>query len=107
MIELGDRVKDRISGLKGIAVGITNYLYGCKRIMVQPEETKDGKPVDTFYLDEPQLEIVKKGAVAARTIQSEEERPHGPREEAGRPLTEGAVRHQEKPSGTSGRGFLR
>jgi len=106
MIELGDRVKDKITGLKGIVVGITNYLYGCQRIMVQPEETKDGKPVDTFYVDAPQLESVKKGAVAGRTIQAEEDRPHGPREDAGSPLTEGAVRHQAKPA-TSGKGFLR
>lgn len=37
MVELGDRVKDKISGLKGIAVGISNYLYGCRRISIQPE----------------------------------------------------------------------
>jgi hypothetical protein len=98
MVELGDRVEDKITGLKGIAVGITNYLYGCQRIMVQPEESKDGKPVDTFYVDEPQLEIVDKRAVAGRVIKAEEERPHGPREDA-QPLTEGTVMHQKKPAG--------
>lgn len=84
MVELGDRVKDRITGLKGIAVGITNYLYGCKRVAVQPETEKDGKPADTFFVDEPQLEIMKKGALPGYTVQAEEDRPHGPREDARR-----------------------
>ncbi len=77
-IELGDRVKDRISGLQGIAVGITNYLYGCRRISVQPEESKDGKPADWFTVDEPQLEIMKKGAVAPRMVTEDKPRPYGP-----------------------------
>ncbi len=84
MIELGDRVKDKITGLEGIAVGITNYLYGCRRVSIQPEQVKDHKPADWFTIDEPQTEIVKKSAVAGRTIQTGEDRPHGPREDTGR-----------------------
>jgi hypothetical protein len=52
-VELGDRVEDKITGLKGIIIGITNWLYGCLRVTVQPEEAKDGKPADTFCVDEP------------------------------------------------------
>ncbi len=84
MVELGDRVQDKISGLKGIVVGITNYLYGCRRVSIQPEQTKDSKPADWFTIDEPQIAIVKKGAVKGRMVQIEEDRPHGPREDAGR-----------------------
>ncbi len=79
MIELGDRVKDKISGLKGIVVGISTYLYGCRRVSFQPEEAKNGKPADWVTVDEPQLDIVKKGAIAGRMIVDEEARPHGPR----------------------------
>ncbi len=75
MIELGDRVKDRITGLKGIAVGISKYLYGCTRIAVQPEEAKDGKPAEWFHVDEPQLELMKKSVVSGRETPT-----HGPRE---------------------------
>jgi len=75
MIELGDRVKDKISGLKGIVVGISNYLYGCKRVSIQPEEAKDGKPAEWYTVDEPQLEIVKKSVVSGRDTPT-----HGPRE---------------------------
>lgn len=89
-VELGDRVKDQISGVKGIVIGITNWLYGCRRIAVQPEETKDGKPADMSHIDEPQLVILKKSAVKDRRVESESTRPHGPREDAkSRP---GAVR---------------
>lgn len=75
MVELGDRVKDKISGLKGIAVGISNYLYGCRRISIQPEESKDGKPADWFTIDEPQCIVVKSAVVEGRETPT-----HGPRE---------------------------
>lgn len=57
-IQLGQRVKDRMTNLTGIAVSRTKYLYGCVRIGIQPEETKDGRPVEQVYLDEPQLEVL-------------------------------------------------
>lgn len=62
-IELGDRVKDRITGLKGIAIGITEWLYSCRRIVVQPETTKDHKPIESFCVDEPQLTLVRAGVI--------------------------------------------
>ena len=76
MVELGDRVKDKISGLKGIVMAVSNYLYGCQRIGIQPEESKDGKPAEWFTVDEPQLEVVMKRAVTGRTTPT-----HGPRED--------------------------
>lgn len=64
MIELGDRVRDQISGYAGITVAITDWIYGCRRIMVQGEAlTSDGKPVDLQSFDEPQLALIAKGAM--------------------------------------------
>ena len=90
-IELGDRVKDRISGLKGIVTGVTYFLYGCTRMTLQPEEAKDGKPADGFWVDEPQLELVKKGivrpthpALQATPAEQPVPRRHGPRPDAKR-----------------------
>lgn len=87
-IELGDRVKDRITGLKGIAVGETNWLYGCRRIVIQPETEKDGKPADTFCVDEPQLELLERGVIQPRQPVAAAEVPpprrHGPRPDAAR-----------------------
>ncbi len=68
MIELGDLVRDRISGYEGIVIGITDWLYGCRRPMVQATALKDGKPVDAQSFDEPQLEIVKRAVIAAPSV---------------------------------------
>lgn len=57
-LKLGDRAKDRISGFKGIVVAITEWLNSCRRITIQPEETKDGKPIDSHSFDAEQIELV-------------------------------------------------
>ena len=73
-IKLGQKVRDPITGLRGTAVCRTTWLYGCVRIGIQPQEVKDGKPADLFYVDEPQLEIIEKTAAkkVAKPV-------HGPR----------------------------
>jgi hypothetical protein len=79
-IELGDRIKDRITKVEGIAVGITYWLYGCVRIVIQPEGLKDGKPLDTVCVDAPQCDIVKKAAVKrpeVLKVEDVKQRPHG------------------------------
>lgn len=58
MVELGQTVKDVISGYEGVVTSITAYLYGCSRVTVQSREMKDGKPVDYQVFDEQQLQIV-------------------------------------------------
>jgi len=60
-IRLGMEVKDKISGLKGIATSITEFIYGCRRIGVSPQELKDGKPMEDSIIDEPQLDVVGDG----------------------------------------------
>lgn len=72
-VELGDEVRDNITGLKGVAIGITRWLNGCIRVGVQPSGLKDGKPIEAQWIDEPQLKIVKRQKVA------------GPKEEPGGP----------------------
>lgn len=59
-IELGDKVKDKFTPLKGMAVAITHYIYGCTQILIQPRELHEGVPVDAIWIDAPQLELVKK-----------------------------------------------
>lgn len=59
MIQLGDRVKDSITGITGIAVARTHWLHGCDRITVQPEKLDEGKMPESVTIDEPQLVLVK------------------------------------------------
>ena len=53
MIKLGDKVKDSITGISGIAIARCEYLYGCVQIGV--EYAKDGAP-ETTYFDEQRLD---------------------------------------------------
>lgn len=76
MVNLGDKVKDPVTGLTGIVTGKTEWLWGCRTIVIQPAELKDGKPVDTVCLDEDRVEVVKAGKIAAP--ESAPTRPGGP-----------------------------
>ena len=76
MIELGDRVKDKISGVRGVAIGVTFWLHGCKRWVIQPEESKEGKPAETITVDDPQLAVLKKAVFTGTP--SETPPRHGP-----------------------------
>lgn len=68
MIHLGDKVKDKVSGLTGIVVARTEWLYGCIRLTVQPQELHDGRPVDGYTFDEPQAELIQRGAVPSMAV---------------------------------------
>ena len=84
-IQLGDRVKDKISGLSGIVFGVTDWLYACRRIVVQPEDSKDGKPIETFCVDEPQLTILKKAVIVPpKAAAPKQEKTGGMRDDPGR-----------------------
>jgi hypothetical protein len=80
-IKHGDRVKDKISQLTGIVIGITEWMYGCRRISVQPEQFKDGMIVDMFCVDEPQLKVLERGVITREAV-APTPRRHGPREDA-------------------------
>lgn len=69
MINLGDEVKDSITGFQGVAVACTTWLHGCRGITVQPTKLdKDGKTKETQTFDEPQMVVVKakRAAVGSR-----------------------------------------
>ena len=60
-VDFGDKVIDSITGFKGTVVAITQWLYGCRRITVQPSGiNKDGFIFDTQAFDEPSLKVTKR-----------------------------------------------
>lgn len=89
-IGLGDRVRDPITGLQGIAVCITTWLHGCIRIGVQPEQVKDGKPVDDRYFDQSQLKLVKAGVHTPQVLAVQPAPAPETRRSSGGPSREGA-----------------
>jgi len=53
---LGTKVKDKITGYKGIIVSQTVYMTGCNRYGVQSQKLGNtGKPQDWVFIDEDQL----------------------------------------------------
>lgn len=58
-IALGSRVRDSYTGFSGIATGKTNWLYGCSRILIEPTELHDGKPIEAVWFDEQRVELVE------------------------------------------------
>lgn len=78
---LGATVRDSITGVSGIAIAITYWIYGCARVVVQPAEVKDGKPVDASSFDAPQLEMMKPPPAVEPMNEGQVSPPGGPRPE--------------------------
>ena len=54
--DLGDVVKDKITGFKGVIMCQSRYLTGCNRYALQSQQlNNEGKPVDWQYFDEDNL----------------------------------------------------
>jgi hypothetical protein len=60
-IGLGDRVKAKVTGLRGIVDSETTWLHGCRRYGVKPEGLHEGREIDRHYFDEPELELIDRG----------------------------------------------
>ncbi len=73
---LGDRAKDKISGLTGIICARAQYLTGCVHYGICPEKISEKQSTyDWTYLDASRLEILEEKAV---DIQPAEDAPSGP-----------------------------
>jgi len=62
MVQLGQKVRDAVSGYEGIVTARTEWLNGCVRITVHPRVAKEKSGAQTLadgqVFDEEQLEIV-------------------------------------------------
>jgi len=84
-VELGDEVKDTITGFKGIAVARTSWITGCDRITLQPQGlTKDNKTFEAESFDEVTLVVTK--PKKAKKVEKPKKKPRkngGPRPDVG------------------------
>ena len=72
-LELGQKVKDRVTGFKGVIVCRCDYLTGCRRYAVQAQKIgKDGKVGEWTYFDEDLL------VLDGKNINHEIRNPAGP-----------------------------
>jgi hypothetical protein len=58
-IELGDRVKDKISGFEGIVVARTQYLESCDQVLIRSEKLEGGETKSAWF-DVPWVTVTKK-----------------------------------------------
>lgn len=58
--QLGDRVRDPLTGFEGIVVVTSSWLHGCIRVGVQPEAMHEGKPMESQHFDNSQLVVLDK-----------------------------------------------
>jgi hypothetical protein len=58
-IRLGDVVRDKITGLTGVAISRTEHLFSARQIEIQPRnlKTDDGSMVATVWLEESRCEL--------------------------------------------------
>lgn len=77
-VELGDEVECKLTGYKGLVVGVTKYITGCDRAEVRGPLTKDGKIGDSWSLDIPALTIIKKAKVKIKDVQNSQVAVGGP-----------------------------
>lgn len=82
-VELGSKVRDKITGYAGIVIARTDWLSGCRRITVQSQELKDGKPIDSCCFDESQIEVLEETTVVS--VMADPTRPGGPMPSPTRP----------------------
>ena len=62
-MKLGDRVKDKIDGFKGIITAKCEYLNGCTQFQVQPEKLDEHKSIKPEWIDEGNLILIKEEAL--------------------------------------------
>lgn len=64
--ELGDQVRDTVTGITGTAIGITRWLHGCDTVGISPVST-DNKMPDTVWVDVLRAERVQPAATRPPT----------------------------------------
>jgi hypothetical protein len=58
-IQLGSVVRDKITGVTGIASVWIDELYGTPSIHLTPKELHDGRPIDGIVLAEDRVEVLE------------------------------------------------
>jgi hypothetical protein len=101
LAELGDRVKDPITGFTGIVTVTAQFLHGCTRCGVLSETLKDGLPQLEQHFDQAQLTVVDKGIftpATVRVIQTAARRPAEERAPGGPPRAGDALQQASLPA---------
>ena len=81
-VNLGDKVKDIVTGFTGIAVARTTWLHGCDRVVIQPDKLdKDGKVTENASFDAPQVVVLIRAKVPGTPTTAPAKSRGGPRDD--------------------------
>lgn len=81
-VDLGDTVRDAVTGFEGIVEAITVWRFGCRRVTVQPAKLDDsGKPIERQTFDEPTLHVIKRANIPQQ-VQERRLLSGGPKDDA-------------------------
>lgn len=56
MFDLGDEVKEKVTGFTGIVMAQVRYATGCMQLGVCSKELHEGKLIDWLYTDQERFE---------------------------------------------------
>ena len=74
--QLGDEVKDKLTGFTGIVECRCQWLHNCNTYGIKSRSLHKGAPIDRHFFDEPQLKLDKEAAKPAQ--KKSKEKPGGP-----------------------------
>lgn len=85
---LGLKVKDRVTGLEGVAISLSFDLFGCIQVMLDPGVNDKGEMRDRFWFDVSRIDIKSKKPVMKMPefLETKEELRsgnHGPADKGG------------------------
>lgn len=81
-MNLGCKARDVITGFTGTVIAKTEWLNGCVRVMIQPNDLKDGKPIEAHTFDVQQVEVLDEKRHPQ--VMPAEKKPGGPKPEPSR-----------------------
>ena len=68
-IELGNKLRCKVTGFTGIAIARIEYLNGCVQYGLKPKvDPKTNKIEEVVYIDDQQLGVVGRGLVMEKKI---------------------------------------
>ena len=83
-IELGMKVKDPLTGYKGVVIAVAEFLGGPVRMCVQSAAMHEGQPVEADWFYSPRLQLISTKKVKPINHSGKDEELGGPARDMGR-----------------------
>jgi hypothetical protein len=71
-MKIGDVVRDKISGLQGVVTCRVEFITGCVRWRISPQEVDEGEFIEPQYFDAEELEEVDVPKIITSSAELEE-----------------------------------